>query len=101
MGNGRPAGVNNMANDFDQFPIYDQLIKEDTLKMSSEWVSFMSSFFQNLTDYLSQWGIFVPLMTTAQRDTIQSPQAGQMIYNTTTDAPQIYQGGAWKTFTTS
>jgi len=90
-----------MANDFDQFPVYDALVKPDTFKMSDVWTDFMATFYQNLIGYLSQNGMFVPLLTTTQRDAVKSPQAGQMIYNTSTNAPQIYQNGAWKTFTTT
>lgn len=88
-----------MANDFDQFPLYDPLVKEDGDHMSNVWVGAMSTFFENLVGYLSQFGVFVPQVTTDQRDTIQNPQNGQMIYNTTTDTFQGYQAGAWKTFT--
>lgn len=90
-----------MANDFDQFPIYDPLLKPDTNYMSAVWSDFMGTFYQNLIAYINQYGIFLPKLTTMQRNTIQSPQNGQMIYNTTTQAPQIFQNGAWKTFTTS
>lgn len=95
-----------MANDFDLFPLYDGLIKKDqegkfTDKMANVWSDSLASFLQNLIGYLSQYGIFVPQVTTVQRNTIQSPQEGQMIYNTTIPAPQIYQNGSWKTFTTT
>jgi len=90
-----------MATDFDQFPYYDPLVKKENQKMSDVWTSSMSAFLQNLQLYLSSFGMFVPTITTAQRNTIQSPQNGQMIYNTDTQAPQIFQNGAWKTFTTS
>lgn len=90
-----------MANDLDEFPVYDSLVKSGTNKMADVWVDFMASFYMNLIGYLSQYGIFIPKLTTAQRDQIQSPQEGQMIYNTSTIAPQIYQAGAWKTFTTT
>jgi hypothetical protein len=100
MGNGNNAGV-EMANDFDEFPLDDPLLKEESRYMSAVWRSFMGSFFQNLVGYLTQNGIIVPNLTTVQRNAILNPQAGQMIYNTTLNAPQIYQNGAWKTFTTS
>lgn len=90
-----------MANDFDQFPTYDPLIKTGTNKMSDVWVDFMSTFYMNLIGYLTQNGILLPQLTTAQRNALQSPQNGQMIYNTTVNAPQIFQAGAWKTFTTT
>lgn len=90
-----------MAIDFDQFPFNDVLVKPKSLTMSDEWTAFMATFYQTLISYLSQYGMFLPVLTTDQRKTIQSPQEGQMIYNSTLLAPQIYQNGAWKTFTTS
>ena len=90
-----------MANDFDQFPLDDQLVKSGTTKMSDIWRDFISTFYMNLIGYLTQNGMLVPQLTTTQRNAIQSPQNGQMIYNTATQAPQIYQNGAWKTFTTT
>lgn len=40
-------------------------------------------------------GILIPRMTTSQRDLIPTPSAGLMIYNTTSQAFNYYQGG-WK-----
>lgn len=90
-----------MANDFDQFPVYDNLVKPGSYKMSPVWVDFISTFYMNLIGYLSQNGIFLPQLTTTARNALNSPQNGQMIYNTTTQAPQIFQNGVWKTFTTT
>jgi hypothetical protein len=90
-----------MANDFDQFPLYDELIKKNSLQMSDIWVSFMATFYQNITDYLSQTGIKLPDLTTVERDAIQSPDNGQVLYNTTLGKAQIFEEGAWKTFTTT
>jgi hypothetical protein len=90
-----------MANNIDQLNYYDPLINNKPDNMSEVWISNLSAFIETLQGYLSQFGMFVPSVTTAQRDTIQSPQEGQMIYNTTTIAPQIFQNGAWKTFTTT
>jgi hypothetical protein len=91
-----------MANDLDQFPIDDQLIKTDgSGNISNSWSNTMTAFYQNLIGYLSQNGIFVPLLTMTQRNAIHTPQNGQMIYNTTLGSPQIFQQGVWKTFTTT
>jgi hypothetical protein len=84
-----------MANDFDQFPVYDPLVKSGTLNMSDVWNIFMGSFFQNLIGYLSQFGIFLPQLTTAQRDSIQKPVNGQIIYNTTLNTAQYFKAGVW------
>lgn len=90
-----------MANDFDQFPTYDPITRLKQDYLSDSWSDFMATFFQTLIGYLTQFGIFVPQVTTAQRDSLQNPQEGQMIYNTSLLAPQIWQNGAWKTFTTT
>jgi len=88
-----------MSNDFDEFPIYDALVKAGTHKMSDIWISTISTFYMNLIGYLTQNGIFIPRLTTAQRNAIQSPQNGQMIYNSTLQTFEGYQNGVWKTFT--
>lgn len=89
-----------MAQNFDVFPLYDYITK-DKKQISDVWRDFMSTFYNNLIGYLSQNGIFLPVLTTSQRGQIQSPVNGQMIYNSTVQAPQIFQNGAWKTFTTT
>jgi hypothetical protein len=40
-------------------------------------------------------GFLPPRMTTTQRDLIGTPAAGLMIYNTTTNRPNFYDGSAW------
>lgn len=84
-----------MSIDFDNFPIYDGLVKKGTDKMSDVWVSFMATFIQTLTGYLSQNGIFVPPLTTAQRNELQNVINGQLIYNTTTNKFQGRENGVW------
>lgn len=79
-----------MALDFDNFPVYDPLTMDDEY-MSDIWIAALATFIQTLTEYLSQNGIFTPLLNTDQRDEIQSPQLGQLIYNTTTNELQVWQ----------
>jgi len=43
-------------------------------------------------------GFLPPRMTTAQRDAISSPAAGLVIYNTTTNKHQGYDGSVWNDF---
>ncbi|MCZ2338180.1 MAG: hypothetical protein LC127_08250, partial [Chitinophagales bacterium] len=43
-------------------------------------------------------GFLPPRMTTTQRDAISSPAAGLMIYNTTTNKHQGYNGSTWNDF---
>ena len=88
-----------MATDFDEFPLYDELIK-NKIFLSDVWRDFMSTFYQSLIGYLSQNGIFIPVLTTAQRNTLQSPVNGQMIYNSTANEFQGFKAGSWVTFTT-
>lgn len=88
-----------MAADFDQFPLYDPLIKTGTVNLSDIWIGAFSTFIQTLVEYLSQNGIFIPNVTSAQRNQIQNPQNGQMIYNSTMQQFQGYEGGVWRTFT--
>ena len=88
-----------MANTIDQLNYYDPLIKGKTDKMSEAWIASFSSHIDTLNGYLTQYGILPPLLTTAQRDSIQSPVNGQLIYNTTADAPQFWQTSSqsWRT----
>lgn len=84
-----------MAVDFDQFPTLDPLVKDKSILMSDAWASFMDLFYQNLIGYLGSNGMFVPQLTTTQRAAIQTPQIGQMIYNTTADQLQIFKASGW------
>ena len=87
-----------MATDFDDFPLYDPLVKTSTDYMSAIWQSSLATFIDTLQDYLSQNGIFVPKVTTAQRDALQNVTNGQMIYNTTTNKFQGRENNVWTNF---
>jgi hypothetical protein len=93
-----------MANSIDQLNYYDPLVKTHSTKMSEEWISQMSSFIDVLNGYLTPFGILTPQVTTEQRDSIQSPVLGQLIYNTSTNELQVYQIkigiAAWRAITT-
>jgi hypothetical protein len=93
-----------MANSIDQLNYYDDLVRKTSLKMSDEWVSQLSSFIDVLNGYLTPYGILAPQLTTDQRNDIQSPELGQLIYNTTTNELQVYQikatVAAWRAITT-
>lgn len=101
-----------MANSIDQLNYYDPLVRpESPLKMSEEWISQVSSLIDTLNEYLTPFGMLIPRLTTAQRNSIQSPEEGQMIYNVDaivgpprSAAIQIWQVktgvAAWRTVTT-
>ena len=98
MGSGYFTGVNEMPNDFDNPPLYDELTKYNKDKMSDVWVGWISTFMGTIVTYLSQNGIFLPNLTTDQRDDLQNPQNGQMIYNTDLNTAQYFNNGIWSPF---
>lgn len=101
-----------MSNDIDLPPINDPVTKRSKDFLSDTWHDYMGYLIDTLVSYLSQYGMFVPNITTAERDSIPEPQEGQMIYNTdaTPGTPrtgelQVWQVkagvGAWRTITTT
>ena len=83
-----------MARDLDNFPTYDPIIK-DKVYLSNVWSDFMATFVESLREYLSQNGLFVPRITTDQRNSLQNVINGQLIYNTTTNKFQGYENNVW------
>ena len=79
-----------MSRDFDDFPTYDPVIKDQNY-LSNIWSDFIATFVETLRSYLSSFGVFVPQLTTTQRDSIQSPVLGQMIYVSDSNQLQIWQ----------
>lgn len=77
-----------MARDFDSFPTYDPIIKNE-IYLSSVWADFMATFVDTLQSYLSSFGDFVPVLTLAQRNSIQTPQEGQLIYVSDANTPTL------------
>ena len=77
-----------MARDFDNFPTYDPIVK-DEVYLSNIWSDFMATFVESLRGYLSESGVFVPNLTTAQQGLIQSPVEGQMIYVSDANTPTL------------
>lgn len=77
-----------MARDLDFFPTYDPIIK-DKVYLSNVWSDFMATFIESLRQYLSSYGSFVPSITLAQRNSIQTPVEGQMIYVSDSNTPTL------------
>ena len=86
-----------MANQIDQLPYYDPLVINNN-KMSEVWIAALSAFIETLNGYLSEFGMFMPQLTTAQRNSIQSPVNGQLIYNTDLGTAQYFKAGVWTSF---
>ena len=84
-----------MANDFDIPPIYDAFVKSQSGKLTDETRRWFEIFYQNLIGYLSQYGMFIPQVTTSQRDTIKLPQNGQFIFNTTNVEVEVWYNNKW------
>ncbi len=101
-----------MATDFDQFPLYDPIVKKGTLNLSDVWLGSLSVFYMNLIGYLTAGGMLIPPVTTAQRNALQNVTEGQLIYNIDaipgpprTAEIQVWQVkagvAAWRVFTTT
>lgn len=89
----------NRTASIDQFPYYDPLLKGKSDKMSEVWIAELSAFIDTLNGYITPFGFVLPNLNQTQRDSIQSPANGQLIYNTTADAPQFWQASStsWRT----
>lgn len=84
-----------MARDFDDFPVYDPIIKQGSTYLSSMWISFVATFVETLQEYLSQYGIFIPVLTDDERTNITTPQEGQLVYSSTSKVIYAYLNGSW------
>lgn len=84
-----------MANSIDQLNYYDPLVKKESLKMSEQWIAQLSALIDTLNGYLTPFGLLTPQLSTSQRDSIQSPVNGQIIYNTDTNEFQGWKVSAW------
>lgn len=89
-----------MARDFDYFPTYDPLVKNEVY-LSNVWGDFMATFVESLREYMSAQGVFVPKLSLSDINAIQSPVEGQMVYNSSSNSLQIWQivsgTGQWTT----
>jgi len=65
----------------------------------AKYVEEADTRFRDLINWIES--LTVPEYTTAQRDDLDSPQNGQMIYNSTTNRIEIYQNNDWAYMTVS
>ena len=86
---------------FDQPRVYDQILNITSGTFSDVWINYWVDFYETLISYLTEFGIFLPQLTTDERNIITSPVNGQLIYNITLDAPQFWQDStqSWRTVT--
>ena len=65
----------------------------------AKYVEEADTRFRDLINWIES--LTVPEYTTAQRDALDDPQNGQMIYNSTTTRIEIYQNNDWAYMTVS
>ena len=65
----------------------------------AKYVEEADTRFRDLINWIES--LTVPEYTTAQRDDLDSPENGQMIYNSTTNRIEIYQNNDWAYMTVS
>ena len=71
----------------------------DLKEALAKYVEDADTRFRDLVNCIES--LTVPEYTTAQRDALDDPQNGQMIYNSTTTRFEIRQAGGWKYLTVS
>ena len=76
----------------------DLSAEADVKEALAKYVEDVDTRFRDLINWIES--LTVPEYTTAQRDALDDPQNGQMIYNSTTTRIEIRQAGAWKYITT-
>lgn len=84
-----------MALSFDLPPIYEKMVTE-TGHATPNWHNWFSQFSQTVQQYLSAYGVQMPLLTTTQAGTIIAPPNGTHFTNVTTGVPQFFLNGVIK-----
>src|SRR5262245_3180625 len=100
----KASAANTNPTDIYEPPTGDAMVKSN-FKIGDAWSLWITTIWQTFTAFLTAYGCMIPQLTTAQRDEIQAPVGGQMIYNMDLNLPQIFVytngtvEGEWKTFT--
>jgi hypothetical protein len=76
-----------MPNPLGKAPVFANL---------SDWV--WKTWFNDLSNIITPTGMFIPMLSTADRNALVNPQKGQLIYNTTTNKLNVYTT-AWEQVT--
>lgn len=84
-----------MAISLDLPPINDAVTDENG-QLTGVWRDWFSTHIGTLITYITQYGIQLPPVTTAESTSLLNPTEGLVIQNTTTGEPQVYHSGAWK-----
>ena len=77
----------------------DLSAEADVKEALAKYVEDVDTRFRDLINWIES--LTVPEYTTVQRDAIDDPQNGQMIYNSTTNRIEIYQNDDWAYMTVS
>jgi hypothetical protein len=70
---------------------YIKISTQNTL----ESISFGNATTNQVFNFLGKGPVLFPVLTTAERDAISVPVEGQVIYNTTTNVLNFYNGAVW------
>jgi hypothetical protein len=85
----------NVIISFDAPRYYAPIVARGSNLMSDVWQQWFSTFIQQLQGYLTNQGIIVPNFTALQIPNIVNPVPGQMIYNSTTNQFEGWNGLNW------
>lgn len=80
-----------MAASFNEPPLMDAIASQNGM-LSDIWRQFLSTNYNSIIGYLTQYGMLLPQITTTVRNSIINPPLGMIIYNTTTNEVQAYIG---------
>jgi hypothetical protein len=83
-----------MSIDLDEAPIHDP-ISSPQGNLTATWELWLTSIKNFLDAYVTATGISPARLTTAERDSIISPQVPTIIWNLTTARLEVWNGTTW------